>query len=41
MINQFGNIFEGIIDPKGKLNGFCVCYIGIKNIINVGYYKND
>ena len=41
MINQFGNIFEGSITDDGKINGFCVTYLGVMQQIEVGWYKNS
>ena len=41
MINRFGNIFEGIMTPDGKLNGFCVSFFGNSGHICAGFYKND
>ena len=41
MINIFGNIFEGVITSDGKINGFCICFLGKWNTIDVGWFKND
>ena len=46
MINQFGNIFEGTIPQNGKINGFCVFFIGNlvledNSIIHVGWFKDN
>ena len=36
-----GNIIEGNITPNMWLNGFCIIYIGKKNKIQMGWYKNN
>jgi len=41
MVNHFGNIFEGNIDPQGQINGFCITYIGGTRTITAGWYKNS
>ena len=41
MVNQFGNIYEGTLTPDGKLNGFCVSFIGSDMLIEVGWYWNN
>ena len=28
MVNQFGNVYEGVVTPDGKLNGFGIVYNG-------------
>ena len=38
MVNQFGNIFEGTMTPKGRIHGFCVTFIGYNNTIYAGWY---
>ena len=40
MTNRFGNIFDATI-THGKMNGFCILYIGSINEIHVGWYKNN
>ena len=40
-INMYGNIFEGAFTPDGKMNGFCICFIGGSNIIDIGWYKDN
>jgi len=41
MVNPYGNIFEGTITPSGKVNGFCITYIGSKDHIDAGWYQNN
>ena len=43
MINPFGLVFEAIITPDTKINGFCINYIAASSgdFINVGWqFKN-
>ena len=41
LVNQFGNIYEGSIDKSGRINGFGICYLGTKNLIDFGWYENS
>ena len=41
MINWFGNLFEGVITPDCKLNGFCIVYNGYMRSIDVGGYSDN
>ena len=41
MVNQYGNIYEGIYSPDWKVNGWCISYIGYFNIIQIGWYKDN
>ena len=41
MINKFGNIFEGTLSADGKMNGFCVLFLGYTQSIKVGWYQNN
>ena len=41
LISQYGNIFEGMISADGKMNGFCICYNGYLDLIEVGWYQNN
>ena len=40
-INSTGNIYEGVFTKDLKINGFCVCTIGHRNMIYLGWYKNN
>ena len=41
MINSFGNVFEGVVTPDGRMNGFCVTYLGRLNMINAGWHQSN
>jgi len=41
IVNRFGNIFEGMISEDGKMNGFCVTYLGIIKTIELGWFKGN
>jgi len=41
MINMYGNIFEGEMTQDAKLNGFCICFLGSFNTIDIGWYKDN
>ena len=41
MINQFGNVCEGTVTPDGKMNGFCILYVGAADEIHVGWHRHD
>ena len=41
VINDNGSITEGIHKEDGKRNGWCITFVGFKNIINWGWYKDN
>jgi len=41
LANKYGNIFEACISKDGRMNGFCVLYLGFVNEIHVGWYKKN
>ena len=38
---MYGNIFEGTVTPDGKMNGFCISFIGGCDCIDVGWYRDN
>jgi len=41
LVNQSGNIIEGTVKPDGKMNGFCITFDTLQNLIHVGWYINN
>ena len=41
MIDEEGNIFEGVFTPDGKRNGFCVKFSSLTKKYYIGFYQDD